>query len=299
MNHLRSLSFGILVLLTLFVGAACERYEQTPFMAEVDEPGYRRGKELLRQGRNQEALTEFQKVIEKRGLNNAAESHLEIGLLYQYHIRDPIAAIYHYRRFRELKPTSPQSDLVRQRIDAATREFARTLPAQPLDNLERLDMTDVVQRLQRENEVLKQELVRARTQVTGRPRSDALGFGDPETMVETDGPAYVSPDESPISSPGGAGELEAADALPPPTRPTPAPALAGPGNRTPAPTPTPAPIPAAARRHVIAKGDTLFSLAQRYYGNRSRWKDIFEANRDQLRSREDPLKIGMELKIPQ
>ncbi len=302
MNHrLRSLSFGILVLLTLFVGAACERYEQTPFMAEVDEPGYRRGKELLRQGRNQEALTEFQKVIEKRGLNNSAESHLEIGLLYQYHIRDPIAAIYHYRRFRELKPTSPQSDLVRQRIDAATREFARTLPAQPLDNLERLDMTDVVQRLQRENEVLKQELVRARTQVTSRPRPDALGFGDPEAMVETDGPAYVSPGDSPISSPGGEGPLEAADALPPPTRPnpTPAPALAGTSNRTVVPSPTPTPTATAARRHVIAKGDTLFSLAQRYYGNRSRWKDIFEANRDQLRSREDPLKIGMELRIPQ
>ena len=123
--RLRSATAGILALIASLFLVACEKYEQTSFIAEVDEPGYRRGKDLLRQGRNQEALTEFQKVIEMRGLNNAAESHLEIGLLYQYHIRDPISAIYHYRRFRELKPTSPQSDLVR-RAHAAARSVSLT-----------------------------------------------------------------------------------------------------------------------------------------------------------------------------
>jgi nucleoid-associated protein YgaU len=52
------------------------------------------------------------------------------------------------------------------------------------------------------------------------------------------------------------------------------------------------------RRHTIVKGDTLFSLAQRYYGNRSKWRDILAANRDVLPSAEAPLRIGMELKIP-
>ena len=43
------------------------------------------------------------------------------------------------------------------------REFARTLPAQPLDNAaERLELTDQVTRLQRENELLKAELAAAR-----------------------------------------------------------------------------------------------------------------------------------------
>ena len=54
---------------------------------------------------------------------------------------------------------------------------------------------------------------------------------------------------------------------------------------------------AAARTHTVIKGDTLFSLAQRYYGNRSRWRDIYAANRDVLPS-ENALRIGMELKIP-
>ena len=282
------------MLCALLLAGGCERPDQSPILAEVDEAGYRRGKELIRQGRNQEALTEFQKVIEKRGLNNAPEAHLELGLLYQYHIRDPIAAIYHYRRFRELKPTSPQSDLVRQRIDAATREFARTLPAQPLDNLERTDMSDVVQRLQRENDQLKQELARARTQMASISRADPRAFGDGENVVETNGPAYSPFETSPIDDPDD--EFETAEVLPPPTRP-------GQTVTQPAPTaaptrPTPPPT-VGARRHVIAKGDTLFSLAQRYYGNRSRWRDIFEANREILRSKDDPLRIGTELKIPQ
>jgi nucleoid-associated protein YgaU len=53
----------------------------------------------------------------------------------------------------------------------------------------------------------------------------------------------------------------------------------------------------AGRRHVVVKGDTLFSLAQKYYGNRSRWRDIYAANRDVLPS-ENSLQLGMEIKIP-
>lgn len=269
----------------LFV-AGCGRYESSPFTAEIDEPGYRRGKELIRQGRNQEALSAFLKVVEKRG-DDAPESHLELGILYQQHIKDPIAAIYHYRKFRELKRNSPQSDLVRQRIDAATREFARTLPAQPLDNqMERIDLLDKLDQLQRENLQLKEQLIAVRTQaINSSASSDAPA------------PLAVNPAQSPIV---------ASDDPPAPAPVADSPAI------TPVPVPVPVPVappaqtiqiqqPAAAgsfKRHVVAKGDTLFSLAQRYYGNRSRWRDIYAANRNILPN-ESSLAIGMELKIPQ
>jgi len=254
--------------------AGCERASDSPFTAEVDDSDYRRGKELLRQGRNQEALAAFQKVIEKRG-DDAPESHLELGILYQQHIKDPIAAIYHYRKFRELKPNSPQADLVRQRIDAATREFARTLPAQPLDNqLERLDLLDKLDQLQRENARLKDQLIAARTQsINASPASDTLA------------PLAVNPADSPI--------VRAPDPAPQPA--VQIPSIAS-GNNRPAP-PAAANTASSARRHTVVKGDTLFSLAQRYYNNKSRWRDIYAANRDVMRNQND-LKIGMELKIP-
>ena len=268
----------------LFV-AGCERSADSPFTAEVDDSDYRRGKELLRQGRNQEALVAFQKVIENRG-DDAPESHLELGILYQQHIKDPIAAIYHYRKFRELKPNSPQADLVRQRIDAATREFARTLPAQPLDNqMERLDLLDKLDQLQRENTQLKDQLIASKTQTVNSPRPSS-------SLISADDspPLAVNPDDSPIA--------RAPDPAPVAPQPTPvAPPPSAPTvslNRPAAPTNS----VMSGRKHTVSKGDTLFSLAQRYYNNKSRWRDIYAANRDVMKSQND-LKIGMELRIPQ
>ncbi len=102
--------------------------------AETNDSSYARGQELLRQGHEQEALAAFLKVISTRGENDAPESHLQAGQLYAEKVKDPVAAIYHYRKFCELVPLSPQVAQVRQQIDAQLREFARTLPGQPFDN---------------------------------------------------------------------------------------------------------------------------------------------------------------------
>jgi len=317
---MRSRLFLLFAFAALFFAAGCDRPDNSSFTVEGDEPGYRRAKDLIKQGRNQEALSEFQKVIEKRGLNNAPESHLEVGLLFQYHIKDPIAAIYHYRKFRELKPNSPQADLVRQRIDAATRDFARSLPAQPMENqLDRLDMSDLSQRLQRENDKLKADLASARA---GKPVPEPAPA--PEDTPATEPAATASNDTSPVTS----AEVEPSAAAPtrppiavipatrpvvgvqppraltpaagprPPQQPTPAPANTRPAQQLTTNPPATRPPVGAYRRCTVGKGDTLFSLAQRYYGNRSRWRDIYAANRDVMKSERD-LRLGMELKIPQ
>ena len=50
-------------------------------------------------------------------------------------------------------------------------------------------------------------------------------------------------------------------------------------------------------QHVVVKGDTLSAIAKQFYGRAGAWRDIFEANRDQL---DDPDRIfpGQVLKIP-
>ncbi len=52
-----------------------------------------------------------------------------------------------------------------------------------------------------------------------------------------------------------------------------------------------------ARTHVVRKGDSLYGLAREYYGDQSRWRDIYEANRGRL-SNPDKLSIGMKLIVP-
>jgi len=88
-------------------------------------------------------------------------------------------------------------------------------------------------------------------------------------------------------------ELErAATTVPPLSNPSPAlppPAVVASNIPT---TPTP-----SVRTHIVQKGDTLQSLALRYYGTRSAWEKIFAANRTILSSK-DHLKIGQQLVIP-
>ena len=56
-------------------------------------------------------------------------------------------------------------------------------------------------------------------------------------------------------------------------------------------------VASAAQTYTVAKGDSLSKIAKHFYGNASRWRRIFDANRDQL---DDPdlIKPGQVLKIP-
>lgn len=58
-----------------------------------------------------------------------------------------------------------------------------------------------------------------------------------------------------------------------------------------------APQGPAGRTYTVRKGDTLYSLARRFYNDERRWRDIWQANRDKL---PDPnrLAVGMTLVLP-
>ena len=258
MPQFRLISF-ILVLLM----AGCDRDSGQSLGAEIDESEFRRGQKLVKQGRHQEALASYLRVIEKRG-DSAPESHLEVGILYLQQIKDPLASIYHLRKYLERQPNSPQSPQVRGLVDSAKREFARTLPANPLENQsERLNMLDQMGRLQRENDQLKEALARARGNVV---------------------PPRVDNQPSVLTSPLSVAPLQEED-------PEPMQVLREPVRSKPTPPAT------KMRLHTVEKGDTLFVLSQRYYGNRSKWRDIYAANRDVMPN-ENSLQIGMVLKMP-
>jgi len=58
----------------------------------------------------------------------------------------------------------------------------------------------------------------------------------------------------------------------------PAPVVPPGGAKTAKGEPVQKPIPAGARTHKVSAGDTLGSIAQKYYKNKGRWKDIQDAN---------------------
>jgi nucleoid-associated protein YgaU len=72
------------------------------------------------------------------------------------------------------------------------------------------------------------------------------------------------------------------------------------GSASPAPRERPeaAAAPSAGSAHTVAKGETLYTIAERYLRNGSRWREIYEANRGNI---EDPdrLRVGTVIQIPE
>ncbi|HEY1848862.1 MAG TPA: LysM peptidoglycan-binding domain-containing protein [Opitutaceae bacterium] len=284
----RSLLLASAALAALGAGAGCGG-DATSIASEQDDSSYRDGQQMERQGRWDEALSDYLKVIDRRG-ETAPESNLDAGLIYLYHIKDPVFAIYHFRRYLELEPNSKQAVYVRGLMDAAKREFARSLPGQPMENqTAQLGIEEQVTRLQRENDELRAENAAFRA---GGPapvlHSSAIDVGA-AAQGAADGDAPAAAAVSPITL----APAEAAAAQPSAITDAPE-AAAAPA----APPRAPAASAKSGRHHVVVKGDTLFSLAQRYYGSRSRWRDILAANHDLLPTDKAPLKIGMDVRIP-
>ncbi len=50
--------------------------------------------------------------------------------------------------------------------------------------------------------------------------------------------------------------------------------------------------------YVVKPGDTLGTIAQRVYGDATKWRVIYDANRDVIGDNPDSVKVDMKLKIP-
>lgn len=62
------------------------------------------------------------------------------------------------------------------------------------------------------------------------------------------------------------------------------------------PQPSPQPVPSV-RTHTVASGETLWAIAQKYYGTGVEWKKIYEANKDVI-ANPNIIRVGQVIKIP-
>lgn len=277
----KRLTLGLGLLLGTFFLGGCS--VDTPVTTiETQERQYLEANTLAKQGRTQEALAAYLKVIAKRG-DQAPESHLNVGIIYLEQIKDPIAAIYYFRRYLELVPNSKLGDRVKGLIETAKRDFARSLPVQPQDNIAgHLDGLDQIERLQRQNDELNAELASLRAGMALPPVPyhavdnpvDEVGL---RPLPQTSGTVQVL---APNQITATAAETSSAD------------------DNIEATAPPVSTSTHASRTHTIVKGDTWFSLAKKYYGSGSKWPQIVAANRDQLKGDHPALRVGMVLKIP-
>ncbi|WP_269526786.1 Cell division protein CpoB [Coraliomargarita parva] len=261
----RPLALLLLLLPTFFTACTPGDVE---IVSETNEKQYQLAKSYESQGRMEEALSAYLRVIDSR--RDAPESHLDAGNIYLKQLKDPIRAIYHFDRYLQLKPGSQQATQVRQLIETAQKEFARQLPAQPYQgDLERIDLMELVKNLKQENDSLKRDLVAAQARV--KQLETMVGEARRVTPAQTQSTTTY---RAPLA-----------------TTATRSATSTGNTQRT---APDPASVP---RTYQVQSGDSLSSISRKFYGTPSRWIDIYQANRDRLAS-ENALKVGQELRIP-
>lgn len=239
-------------------------------LSEQDISSFRTGESYLSQGRHDQALAAFLKVVETTPI--APESHLYLGQLYLEHTKDPVLAIYHFGQYLKFNPTSRQAPMVRELINTAKKEFARTFPADLFNaELERMDMLAVIEQKDAEILSLKKELARLQAEQNSlnlrlqEMQSRAPSYTAPEAPVVTQQQRRVQP-------------LPRSNLL---------------GGQTTAQTTAPANV----RIHVVQPGDNLGIISRKYYGDSSRVVDIFEANRDIIPN-VNTISEGQRLKLP-
>jgi tetratricopeptide (TPR) repeat protein len=272
--------------LAVFAGAGCGDRDRPPLPAETDEPYYVQGKQLMKQGRNPEALTSFLKVIDRRGERGAAESHLEAGYIYLHHTKDPVEAYHHFRKYLDLQPNSKEAVRVRGMVEAAKREFARSLPARPLeDQSVRMQAEEALEKLRRENEELRAQIATLR----GGNASQLARATPMISLPEEAQPKQAAPPVAAVQN----------SPAPPERSPlVPAPAIQSPAIPSPARAATPTrPATPAGRTHTVVPKETVYGISTRYYGSGRHVDAIYQANRGQMRNRED-VRPGMVLRLP-
>lgn len=124
--------------------------------------------------------------------------------------------------------------------------------------------------------------------------------------VEKKKPSSGSSSGNSGSSSGNSGGSSGNGSRPATPTPNPDPAPSPDPTPTPTPTPTPGPDPAPkpvrkdlanASKYTVKAGDTLRSIAKKFYGRSGKWEKIYEANKDQIPASRK-LKKGMTLQIP-
>src|ERR1043166_6068744 len=148
-------AFGIALWLVLSAG--CQRSGPVSDAEAEHEINYQRARKLYEQGDFQGAAEFYEKALAVNA--GFAGAHLELGLLCDDKLGDPVTAIYHYRRFLELRPDTEKRQLVEDFIERAKLSLAARLPPSPTVD------TGELTRLQRDKAALLQENAMLRTHI--------------------------------------------------------------------------------------------------------------------------------------
>lgn len=306
-----SRSLCILIISSLALAGCDMANKEEAQYDDARNPKYKQAQQDLDNNNPAAAVADYEAAL---GLNpKLAGAHYELGILYGDKLSEPVGAIFHFKKFLELAPTSDKADQVRAWIDKQSQTFAASLPNSPAQS------ADDYAKLQADNAALKKQVddaAKTIAQLQGQlaaagKHHAAAAAPPPAPVVAGTSPApalHSTPAMSVTDSPGAtAAAHAAATEAPAPTNAVPTgPQRALPVDLAhpevgaePAATGTHAASTGGSRSYKIVAGDSLWKIAHKEYpGDTKNGIDkIKEANKDILIEGK-PLKIGQVLVIP-
>ena len=260
------LGLGLLALAVAVAGlmSSCSGDKR---LLDEQNPYFLRGIQLRKQNRYAEAAEAFRKCL--RFSWTEASAHLQLGMLCEDHLDDPVQAVVHYRAYLKQRPEAENAELVHRWVERGERACLAALlakypeqagaataaaPRSP-PSLPQADVTERERRLAHKLKELNTEILALRrelyTMAAGVPRAEP----EPRKLAEQPAPA----------------------------------ATAAPGK--------PKPAGGAVATYVVKSGDTLSKLSRELYGSSDWWPKLRDYNVDLLKG-SDRLAPGMRLKAP-
>lgn len=126
---------------------------------ETKELNFLRGRHGVRMGDYPAAIEAFEESLQVNP--NSAEAHFELGRIFSQNVKDPAAAIYHLQRFVKLVPDDGRNDTASRFIENMKHELARNVSLSTVTQ----HVEDELVQLQSENSTLKEETGRLREEV--------------------------------------------------------------------------------------------------------------------------------------
>jgi tetratricopeptide (TPR) repeat protein len=113
---------GLLLLLFGLAGSGCRPQPETS-LDEQKNSHYQTGKERLNALDYKGAVVAFERALEDNP--RSALAHWELGVLFDQHQNDYAAALYHYKKALQLRPSGYPAEIIRQRIPACRQELIK------------------------------------------------------------------------------------------------------------------------------------------------------------------------------
>lgn len=203
--------------------------------------------------RSEKLLNDFLKINPL-----SAKAQLELAYLYQDNLDNPIKAAYHYSRYLEINPNSPDKDDIQALLEASEKKL--------LENLFKKNKSKLYYKIlqyEKELKALKTENAELKSQLEKLIKISEIQLSQNEEQQKKDNQNLAIQNQkkqSPLD-----------EKLPPPTIP---------------------------EFYIVEQGDTLSKISRKLFGTTKYFRLIYQENKDILSSEDAHLYVGQKLKIP-